>query len=43
MPAARPIRSPILPPVIMKAAITNVSTVMTAWIAVTSVSKASTS
>src|SRR3954453_2161447 len=39
----RPHRSPSLPPVIMKAAITSVYSVMVAWIAVMSVSKSSTS
>src|SRR3954469_8181975 len=39
----RPHRSPNLPPVIMKAAMTSVYRVMVAWIAVMSVSKSSTS
>ncbi|PBC76918.1 hypothetical protein BX265_1639 [Streptomyces sp. TLI_235] len=39
----RPYMSPSLPPVSMKAAITSVYRVMTPWMAVTSVSKSSTS
>ena len=39
----RPVRSPILPPVSMKAAITRVYRVIAPWIAVTSVWKSCTS